>query len=131
MPPSTVSEDVDRDLASMRAAHKASLEELNRVLRDLYQTSVNMRGAARRSAQASIVASGYLIFANAYVRFVGAVVQGLRRTHVVNRIVERSIAEAEEARNDQERERVRRTRQSQQPALVTEQDTFEDLFGEV
>jgi hypothetical protein len=130
--PSSAEVDSDRELLSMHDTHKGLVADLERVTRDVYQSSVNLRETARRLSPSSSVASGYLIFANAYVRFAGAVAQGLRRTSVVERIVEHARAEAEEDRVRREQQsREKQQKPTRRLAPVSVPDTLDDLFGEI
>ncbi len=99
----------------------------------LHELSTDLRTKARRTLDAS--SSGYVVFANAHLRFAGMIAQGLRRSGSMDRILVATQREQEESRRREEAERLDRearenNRLVEQLSLPTSDD-FDELYGEV
>lgn len=99
----------------------------------LHKLSSNLRATARRTLDAS--SSGYIVFANAHLRFAGMIAQGLRRSGSMDRILVATKREQEEDRHREEAERLDKearenNRLVEQLSLPTSDD-FDELYGEV
>jgi len=99
----------------------------------LHELSLELRTSARRTLDAS--SSSHIVYANAHLRVVGALTQGLRRTASMDRVLLIGQREQEDARRREEEARQDREvrehdRLVDQLSLPSEDD-FEELYGEV
>ena len=99
----------------------------------LHELSLELRTTARRTLDAS--SNGFILYANAHLRVVGALTQGIRRTASMDRVLVIGQRDQEDARRRDEEERQDREvrehgRMIDQLSLPTEDD-FEELYGEV
>ena len=121
-------------------AVQGTIEQMQKVRGDieasvakLHELSTELRAKARRTLDAS--SSGYIVFANSHLRFAGMIAQGLRRSGSMDRILETTKREQEEARRREEAERQavearEHNRLVEQLSLPTSDD-FDELYGEV
>jgi len=131
-------EEESRDQRDKTA--QATITQMQRIRGDieasvakLHELSLELRTTSRRTLDAS--SSSYIVYANAHLRVVGALTQGLRRTASMDRVLVIGQREQEDARRrDEEARQDREVREHDhlvnQLSLPSEDD-FEELYGEV
>lgn len=112
--------------------HKAR-EAIEQDVAHLQDACLELRTVVRRNYDEA--SSSYLVFANAHLRLAGALVQGVRRTASMDRMLNRAQEEREEARRrEMEHRRAQEVRDHarhvQKLQLPTE-DAFDEVYGEV
>jgi hypothetical protein len=133
--------DVSRQQVQKAAASMLQIQEtrneLEKLANKLQEQSEALRVMSRRSSDDE--AKTYVLFANAHLRYAGAVLQGLRRTASIDRSLKASVAERAETRKREELETEKResrtearayTKQLQQLQQPTANDMSE-LYGEI
>lgn len=108
-------------------------KEIETLAARLQEQANTFRSRSRRTLDEE--SSSHVVFANAHLRFAGAILQGLRRTAFIDRTLEIGRVEREEARQREERELQERqardsNRQVEQLQLPTD-DAMTELYGDL
>lgn len=78
-------------------------ETLNLAAQRMIHLSQNLHTHARRSATTDSAASAYVAYASAWGRFAGAIQQGVRRTLLANKLLDRALGSQKEDREASDR----------------------------
>ncbi len=128
-----VERENERVISGLVSQIQEAQQEVDVVLTRLATLSSELRGRAQRYPTET--SQGYLVFANAHLRFASAASQGMKRTAATSRILDRAKAEQEDRkrREQQELERnaARQRREEQRRLEAPVEDDFLELYGEV
>jgi len=94
-------------------AVQGAVQQIQEIRREIETLAARLQEHAhdfRRRARRTPVeeSSSHVVFANAHLRFAGAILQGLRRTASMDRVLETQRAEQREARRREEQETQQR-----------------------
>lgn len=118
--------------AIVERIHKArSTMEVS--VKELQEASEELRSVCRRNYDEA--SSSYLVFANSHIRLAGALLQGVRRTASMDRVLTNAAQEREEAKAREEaykrQQEVREHGKLVAKLQLPTDDAFEELFGEI
>lgn len=126
-PPHTMEpEEIVDEIGEIRASMTQSAQRLYELARGLYVIQ-------RRSSPNTMTAS-YINYSNSWMRFSGAVTQGLKRTVTADRLLSREKTTQDEEKREADRrtarkeERARREQQIQAKADARREGVFGDLI---